>query len=38
MTKGALSGFAPTPDGKKVLQPRKFKITWESIVAAPISA
>lgn len=36
MTKGVLSGFAPTSDAKKVMQPRKYKITWESIIAAPV--
>jgi hypothetical protein len=29
-TKGALTSFKPVPDAKKLLQPRKFTITWES--------
>lgn len=31
MTKGALTGFKPLPDGKKVLQPQTYVITWEQI-------
>lgn len=30
MTKGALTSYKPLPDAKKLLQPRKFTITWES--------
>ncbi len=36
MRKGVLSSHKPTPDVKKVLQPRKYEITWGQIVAAPI--
>jgi hypothetical protein len=35
-----LKGFIPTymwaPSGKRVLQPRKFPMTWESIVVGPV--
>jgi len=31
MTRGVLSGYSPAPDAKKILQPRKFAITWQSI-------
>ena len=34
MTKGALTSFKPTPDVKKLLQPRKFTVTWESVLPA----
>lgn len=36
MNNGVLSGYTPVADAKKVLQPRKFKITWQNIVATPI--
>lgn len=35
MTKGFLTGYKPTPDGKKLAQPQKFEITWESIIVSP---
>lgn len=35
MVRGFLSSYPPTPAGKKVLQPRRFQITWESISPAP---
>ena len=34
MTNGVLTSFPPMPNGKKVLQPRKFGITWERISPA----
>ena len=34
MTNGVLSSFKPMPDAKKVLQPRKFGITWEQVSPA----
>lgn len=34
MTNGLLTRYKPTPDAKKILQPRKFGITWESISPA----
>lgn len=36
LTKGILTSYTPIPDAKKTLQPRKFAITWESVVGAPI--
>lgn len=32
---GFLTSFPPTPSAKKVLQPRRFQITWERLTAAP---
>jgi hypothetical protein len=32
---GYLTGYKPSPQVKKILQPRKFQITWESIAPAP---
>ncbi len=34
MTKGVLTGYSPMSDAKKVMQPRKFTITWQSVTAA----
>lgn len=34
--KGFLTNYMPIPDARKILQPRRFQITWESIVGAPI--
>ena len=34
MTSGVMSGYKSLADGKKVLQPRKFMITWESVAPA----
>lgn len=36
MTAGVLTGYAPLSDAKKMLQPRKFSITWQTIVGAPL--
>lgn len=35
MLTGFLTGYKPIPDGKKVLQPRKFEITWGKVAPAP---
>ena len=35
MAKGFLTSYSPAPAGKKVLQPRKFVVTWEAIRSAP---
>lgn len=35
MTNGILSGYKPIADAKKFLQPRKFMITWESVLPSP---
>ena len=34
-TRGFLTGYKPAPAGKRVLEPRQFEITWESIAPAP---
>lgn len=34
MSNGVLSKYPPMPNGKKVLQPRKFTIRWEDISPA----
>lgn len=34
LSKGFLTGYPPMPDAGKVLQPRKYEITWESISPA----
>jgi hypothetical protein len=36
LTNGVLVGYSAFSDGKKILQPRKFSIKWNSIVGAPI--
>lgn len=35
---GFLTRYPPLPNGKKVLQPRVFQITWQNINISPISA
>ena len=34
LTNGVLTSYSAMPGAKKLLQPRKFGITWESIVGA----
>lgn len=34
--KGFLTSYMPMPDARKILQARRFQITWESIIGAPI--
>lgn len=36
LRRGFLTGYTPAPAGKKVLQPRRFTITWEAVTAAPV--
>lgn len=36
LTNGVLVMYAPIPDAKKVLQPRKFSLVWESVFGAPL--
>lgn len=36
MANGVLSSYPPMPDGGKILKPRKFGLTWESINPALI--
>ena len=38
MSNGVLTNYTPTADVKKLLQPRKFTITWESVLPAPIAS
>lgn len=35
MVRGFLTGYKPSPGAKKVLQPRRYEITWESVAPAP---
>jgi hypothetical protein len=35
LANGVLSGYKPTPDGKRTLTPRRFQITWNRIAPAP---
>jgi hypothetical protein len=36
LNRGVLKTYRALPEAKKVLQPRQFGITWESIFGAPI--
>ena len=36
LTKGFLTDFEPIPGVKKLVQPRKYGITWGTLVVAPI--
>ena len=36
LLRGFLKRYKPMPDAKKVLQPRKFKIEWQSILSVPV--
>lgn len=36
MSRGFLTTFPPTSDVRRILQPRRYGITWQSIVGAPI--
>ena len=36
MTKGVLGQNQPISNAKKVMQPRTFQVTWESVVGAPL--
>jgi hypothetical protein len=35
-TKGFLTNYSPVPDARRILQPRRFTITWQSIIGAPL--
>ncbi|TAL90904.1 MAG: hypothetical protein EPN62_00780 [Candidimonas sp.] len=35
-TRGAMTGASPMPTGKKILQPRKWKITFQSVTPSPV--
>jgi hypothetical protein len=34
--RGFLTEYVAIPDARKILQPRRFQVTWESILGAPI--
>jgi hypothetical protein len=34
--RGFLTTFSPTPDAKKILQPRRFGITWQNVFGTPV--
>jgi hypothetical protein len=36
MTRGFLTTYKAAPDVKKTLQPRKYTITWQTVLVAPI--
>ena len=36
LTNGVLSTYPAISDAKKVLQPRKYSITWGSVIGAPL--
>jgi hypothetical protein len=36
MTRGFLTSYKPTPAVKKIMQPRQYGITWQSVLPAPI--
>ncbi|MDE2472010.1 MAG: hypothetical protein KGL35_25590 [Bradyrhizobium sp.] len=36
LTNGVLTGYVAIADAKKVLQPRKYQITWERVVGVPV--
>jgi hypothetical protein len=36
LTNGALTSYKPIPDTKKLLQPQRYRITWERIFPAPV--
>lgn len=36
LTNGVLTGYKPIADAKKMLQPRKYSIVWESVIGAPL--
>lgn len=36
MTRGFLTSYPPMPDAKKLLQPRKYQITWNEMSPSPI--
>lgn len=36
LANGFLTRFKPIADGRKVLEPRKFRITWQSITPTPV--
>lgn len=37
LNNGFLTRYKPMPDGRKVLQPRRFRFTWESVPSSPVT-
>lgn len=35
MTRGFLTGYTPAPRAAKILQPRRYEITWNQVLPAP---
>ena len=35
MINGGLTAYKPAPDAKRVLQPRRYQITWNRVIPAP---
>jgi hypothetical protein len=35
-TNGYLTGYTPAPPAQRILQPRAFEITWQTIAPAPV--
>jgi hypothetical protein len=35
LNNGYLTSYKPAPDAKKLIQPRKFTVTWNSVAPAP---
>jgi hypothetical protein len=38
LTTGFLSRYKPMPDAKKMLQPRKFRVTWQTIIPTTVGS
>jgi len=36
MVNGFLTSYMPIPDARKILQPRRFTITWQKVIPTPI--
>ena len=36
LSNGVMTTYQPIPDAKKVLQPRKYSIVWESVIGIPL--
>jgi hypothetical protein len=36
MLNGALRNYAPAPDGKRTLTPRRYTVTWNTVFPAPM--
>jgi hypothetical protein len=36
LLRGFLTGYPPMPDARRILQPRRYRITWGSIIGTPV--